>query len=274
MVLLIISLFILILSSQNLLTPKQNRRIAKLRMKSFEKPKSSKSSKYTPKLLFRQLIEAAGFEGNVSQVLDVFKVFALVTFLFSGLLLYMLGFSFVSSTLFALTSLIISPMVPILGLVYLKSVRNSIITEEIFVVMTHIIDAVQSAGKTLQGGLEDSLYAAPVLQPYLRQFLNTYLMIGLPDAVERLRAKIRLEEMELFLDLISHGFEHTPQELLRYFESESDAYHELEIKTKQRRMDRREVFFDVLIVFPFLIGFLLMIYPVFMQGMKSISHSL
>ena len=257
------------------MTPKQNRRIAKLRMKSFDNPKATKAgSKFSSKILLMQLIESAGFEGHSNQVLDFFKGFALISFLFAGLLVYMLGFSFVSSIVFASISMFISPMVPILGLVYFRAVRNSLITEEIFVVMTHIIDAVQSAGKTLQGGLEDSLYAAPTLQPYLRQFLNTYLMIGLSEAVERLREKIKLGEMELFLDLISHGFEHTPQELLKYFESESVAYHDLEINSKQRRMDRREVFFDVLIVLPFIIGFLLMIYPVFMQGMLAISHSI
>lgn len=270
---LIISLVILILSSQNLLTPKQNRRIAKLKVKSFEIQKKSKSNKYTPKILLRRLIEAAGFEGNVNQITDVFSIFALITFLFAGLLVYMLGFSFIGSILFAVISLIISPVVPVLVLMYLKAVRDSLITEEIFVVMTHTIDAVQSAGKTLQGGLEDALYAAPTLQPYLQQFLNTYLMIGLPRAVERLRDKIQLEEMGMFLDLISHGFEHTPQELLKYFESESDAYHELEITSKQRRMGRREMFFDVLIAFPYVEGFLLMIYPVFKQGMQAISHT-
>ena len=262
----------LILSSQNFLTPKQSRRIAKLKITSFEKPKRS-ISKYTPETQLRKLIESAGFEGNIHQVIDAIKIYALVTLVLAGLLSYMIGFSLVGSGSFALVSLVMSPVVPMLYLLYLKSARNSLITEELFIVMTHIIDAVQSAGKTLQGALEDSLYAAPTLQPYLRQFLNTYLMIGLPEAITKLRGKVQLDEMDLFLDLLAHGFEHTPQELLKYFESESEAYHELELASKQRRMDRREVFFDVVIVIPYILGFILMIYPVFMKGMQAISRT-
>jgi len=236
--------------------------------------KTKKSNKYSPNILIKKLICSAGFEESISQVFGGIRIFALVTFVFAVLISFMLGFPIISSINFALISTVISPVIPMLILTYIRTTRNSLITEEIFIVMTHVIDAVQAAGKTLQGGLEDALYAAPILQPYLRRFLNTYLTIGLSEAVEKLREKIQLEEMELFLDLISHGFEHTTQELTRYFQSESDAYHELEIAAKQRRMERREVLFDILVVFPFILGFALMIYPVFMQGMQAISHTL
>lgn len=268
----IISLTFIALSGQNFLTPKQHRRIAKLRMTTLEPKK--KSNKYSPNILLKNLICSAGFEENIKQVFDAFKIFALVTFIFALLLSFMLGFPVIGSIIFASISTIFSPVIPMLILTYLRTTRNSLITEEIFIVMTHIIDAVQAAGKTLQGGLEDALYAAPILRPYLRRFLNTFLTIGLTEAIEKLRETIQLEEMELFLDLISHGFEHTTQELTRYFQSESDAYHELEIASKQRRMERREVLFDVLVVFPFILGFALMIYPVFMQGMAAINHTM
>lgn len=271
---LVLSLVLLVLSGQNLLTPRQHRRIAKLRRPTTNRKQKKIINKYSPKYLLINLIKSAGFEDHVNQVLDAMKIFTLVTFVLAALLSFMLGFPLVGSVLFAFVSMSLSPLVPILILTYQRTTRNSLLTEELFIVMTHIIEAVQSAGKPLQGALEDALHAAPLLNPYLRKFLNTYLTIGLHEAIEKLRLTIQLEEMELFLDLIAHGFEHTTQELTRYFQSESDAYHELEIAAKQRRMERREVLFDILVVFPFVLGFILMIYPVFMQGMQAISHTL
>jgi|GEM_PF-6430124 hypothetical protein len=266
---LMLSIIFIVLSGQNLLTPKQRWRIEKLKRPTYKKTKNI--NKYSPKMLLIKLLRDAGFDDQISLGLDFFKIFAFVTFFLSVLIGVMLGFPLIGSIIFGAIALVISPFVPIMVLIYLRATRNTLITGELYLVMTHIIDAVQGAGKTLQGGLEDALYAAPTLQPYLRRFLNTYLMVSLDKAVEDLRKTIRLEEMGLFLDLLAHGFEHTTQELTAYFQSESEAYHELGLAAKQKRMERREVLFDVVVVFPFILSFLIMIYPVFMQGSRAIN---
>lgn len=274
-VLFVASLVFIVLSGQVLLTHKQLRRIAKLKISSLsDQPmKKKRLFNYSFTTSLNTLIAQAGFEDSKDQLFSGMQIIAIVCFVLSWLLGLMLGFPLVGSFIFAVITTVLSPLVPYFLLMYFRASRNTLISEEIFVVMTHIVDAVEAAGKPLQAALENASLAAPILQPYLRRFLNTYLMLGLPKAVDSLREAIKLPEMDLFLDLIAHGFEHTTQELTRYFQSESDSYHELEVAAKERRMERREVLFDILLVFPFVLGFLLMIYPVCMQGMQAITRA-
>ncbi len=274
-ILLAVAVVLIVFSTQNLVTPRQKKRIRKLKLARFtEDTTPQKKKRLGLNEALNKLIIEAGFTESIKQAKEVLKVFAILTFVLSLLLAFMLGFPIISSVIFAVVSIGLSPAIPILALVYLRNGRNALIVDEIYIMMSHIVEAIETAGKPLKSAIEESLYATPVLKPYMVKFLNTYLAIGLGEAVQNLQASIPMEEMGLFLDILAHGFQHTTNELTRYFQSESDAYHELEIAAKQRRIERREVLFDVLIVFPFAIGFLLLIYPIFMSGMRAITHAI
>lgn len=274
LVLTVTGLILMIFSSRNLISPRQQRRILKLKLAYLDVAKQAHSKSFSFHRYFYRLLSSAGLADRVRYFKDMLKVFILITFLLATLFSILLGFSLAISFLFGLVSVFLSPLVPIAVLLYLRSSRNAVLSAELYIVMSHIVDAVESAGRTLQSAIEDSMHAAPVLALHLQKFLNTYLTSGVDEAAAHFREAVPIEEVELFLDLLIHGFEHTTQELTRYFAAEADSYHELEISARQRRMDRREVFFDILMAFPAILGFALLIYPVFAKGVEAISHVL
>ncbi|MGE4282335.1 MAG: hypothetical protein AB7G87_01300 [Clostridia bacterium] len=264
---------IMLISSRNLVSPKQQKRIMKLKLVYFNLSDNPKKNNSIKKFI-QNLLISSGFENKYEAFLNITQSIFLTTFIASTLFSMILGFSMIGSLIFGSCMAIISPVLPIGVLYYVRSSRNAVLADELYIVMSHIVDAVESAGRTLQGAIENSMNAAPTLAPYLQQFLNTFLTTGIDEAAEEFRRSVNIPEVELFLDLLIHGFEHTSQELTRYFASEADSFHELEISARQRRMDRREVFFDVLMAFPAILGFALLIYPVFAKGVEAINNAL